>query len=211
MPPPPTKKIQRKPRAATRPTPPAEKIKKPPERFRLELYGSLILTILLVLLPMASYAKGIFLTVIAAMMGDVAWNSPETIDWSPSRKLRRWGAAVVVLLLVGWGSIHNQSREDTRQRLRESIAQSLAEGSKLQDACLSGNSGEAEIAATAWGGETGKWLGDNLGSAEAIRFNNPSGQVLPGSRYNPVQQTCWSYVSLRMIVLKDIANGIEYQ
>jgi hypothetical protein len=214
--PPPTKKSQKKPRATLRATRPEEKIRKPPvkepfQRFGLELYGSAILTILMVLLPMASYVKGIFLTVIAAMVSDIAWNSPGTMHLSRSRKLRRWGSAVVVLGLVGWGSIHKQSREDTKQRLREPMAQMLATGSKMQDACLSGNWGDAETAAIGWGEETGKWLTDNLGSAEAIRFNNPSGQILPGSRYNPVQQRCWSYVSLRMIVLKDIANGIEYQ
>jgi hypothetical protein len=212
--PPPPKKIQKRPRAiprATRPPRPEVKIKKPPKRFRLELYGSAILTILVVLLPMASYVKVIFLTVIAAMIGDIVRNSPETKYWSPNRKLRRWGAAVVVLALVAWGSIHKQSTEDTRQRLREPMAQILATGSKLQDACLSGNWGDAENAATAWGGETGQWLTDNLGSPEAIRFNNPTGQILPGSRYNPAQQRCWSYVSIRMIVLKDLANGIEYQ
>ncbi|HVS90309.1 MAG TPA: hypothetical protein VHF01_19060 [Candidatus Acidoferrum sp.] len=95
--------------------------------------------------------------------------------------------------------------------MREPMAQILAEGSKMQDACLSGNWGDAETAAAAWGEKTGKWLTENLGSAEAISFNNPTGQILPGSRYNPVQQRCWSYVSVRMIVLKDIANGIEYQ
>jgi hypothetical protein len=216
--PPPPKKIQKKPRAtpgATRPEgkikKPQAKIKKPPKRFRLELYGSAIFAILVVALPMASYLKVIFLTVIAAMIGDIVRNSPDTIYWSPSRKLRRWGSAVVVLALVGWGSIHKQSREDTRQRLREPMAQILATGSKMQDACLSDNGGEAETAATAWGEKTGQWLTDNLGTVEALRFNNPSGQILPGSRYNPVQQRCWSYVSLRMIVLKDIANGIEYQ
>ena len=208
--PPPTKKIPKKP-LATRPPRPEVKIKKPFERFRLEIYGSAILTILLVVLPIAWYVKFIFLTVIAAMVSDIAWNSPVTMHLSRSRKLRRWGSAVVVLVLVGWGSIRKQYRDDTRQRLREPRAQILATASKMQDACLSGNWGEAETAATAWGGETGKWLADNLGSAEAIRFNNPSGQILPGSRYNPVQQRCWSYVSLRMIVLKDIANGIEYQ
>jgi hypothetical protein len=210
--PPPPKKIQKR----LRTTRPEEKIKKPPvkkplERFGLELYGSAILTILLVVLPMTWYVKSILLTVIAATVSDVAWNSPATIDWSSSRKLRRWGTAVVILVLVGWGSIRKQYRDDTRQRLREPMAQILATGSKMQNACLSGEGGEAETAATAWGGDTGKWLADNLGSAEAIRFNNPSGQILPGSRYNPVQQRCWSYVSLRMIVLKDIANGIEYQ
>jgi hypothetical protein len=211
--PPPTriKKIQKRPRAIPRATRPPEKTEKPPERFRLELYSSAILTILLVLLPMASYVKCIFLAVVAAMVSDIAWNSPWTMHLSRSRKLRRWGAAVVVLALVGWGSIHSQSRNDTRQRLREPMAQILSEGSQLQDACLSGNSGDAETAATAWGGKTGQWLSDNLGTAESIRFNNPSGQILPGSRYNSAQQRCWSYVSLRMIVLKDVANGIEYQ
>ncbi len=214
--PPPTKKSQKKPRATLRATRPEEKIKKPPvkepfQRCRLEIYGSAILTILLVVLPLTWYVKCVLLTAIAAMMGDIAWNSPETIYWSPRRKLRRWGSAVVVLVLVAWVSIHKQYRDDTRQRLREPMAQILATGSKMQGACLSGNSEEAETAATAWGGETGKWLTDNLGSAEAMRFNNPAGQILPGSRYNPVQQRCWSYVSLRMIVLKDIANGIEYQ
>jgi hypothetical protein len=214
--PPPTKKSQKKPRATLRATRPEEKIRKPPvkepfQRFGLELYGSAILTILMVLLPIASYVKGIFLTVIAAMVSDIAWNSPGTMHLSRSRKFRRWGSAVLVLGLVGWGSIHMQYREDTRQRLRGPMAQMLATGSKMQDACLSGNSEEAETAATAWGGETGKWLTDNLGSAEAMRFNNPTGQILPGSRYNSDQQRCWSYVSLRMIVLKDIANGIEYQ
>jgi hypothetical protein len=214
--PPPPKKIQKRPRAIPRASRSEEKIKKPPvkkplERFRLEFYGSAILTILVVALPMVSYVKGIFLIVIAAIVGDIVRNSPVTIDWSRNRKLGRWGSAVVVLGLVGWVSIRKQDRDDTRQRLREPMAQMLATGSKMQDACLSGNSEEAEAAATAWGGETGKWLTDNLGSAEAIRFNNPSGQILPGSRYNPVQQRCWSYVSLRMIVLKDIANGIEYQ
>jgi hypothetical protein len=207
--PPPTKKIPKK-TLATRPPRPEVKIKKPFERFRLEIYGSAILTILLVVLPLTWYVKCVLLAAIAAMMGDIAWNSPQTIYWSPRRKLRRWGSAVVVLVLVAWVSIHKQYRDDTRQRLREPMAQILATGSKMQDACLSGNSEEAETAATAWGGETGKWLTDNLGSAEAIRFNNPAGQILPGSRYNPVQQRCWSYVSLRMIVLKDIANGIEY-
>jgi hypothetical protein len=209
--PPPPKKIQKRPRAISRATSPEVKIKKPPERFRLELYGGAILTILLVALPMTWYVKGVFLTVVAAMISDIVRNSPETKSWSRNRKLRRWGSAVVVLALVAWGSIHRQSREDTRQRLREPMAQILATGSKMQDACLSGNWGDAETAATAWGGKTGQWLSDNLGSAEAIRFNNPTGQLLPGSRYNPVQQRCWSYVSLRMIVLKDIANGIEYQ
>jgi hypothetical protein len=214
--PPPTKKSQKKPRATLRATGPEEKIKKPPvkepfQRFGLEIYGSAILTILLVVLPLTWYVKCVLLTAIAAIVGDIVRNSPETIHWSPSRKLRRWGSAVVVLVLVGWGSVHKQYREDTRQRLRGPMAQMLATGSKMQDACLSGDWGEAETAATAWGGETGKWLTDNLGTAEAIRFNNPTGQILPGSRYNPVQQRCWSYVSLRMIVLKDIANGIEYQ
>jgi hypothetical protein len=216
--PPPPKKPQKKPRAISGATGPELKIKKPPakikkafDRFRWEFYGGAILTILVVVLPMTWYVKGIFLAVIAAMVSDLTWNSAVAMQWSRGRKWRRWGSAVVVLALVGWGSIHMQYREDTRQRLREPMAQMLAAGSKMQDACLSGDWGEAETAATAWGGETGKWLTDNLGSAEAIRFNNPSGQILPGSRYNPVQQRCWSYVSLRMIVLKDIANGIEYQ
>jgi hypothetical protein len=214
--PPPPKKIQKRPRTTPRATRPEEKIKKPPvkkplERFGLELYGSVILTILVVLFPMASYVKGIFLAVIAAMVSDLTWNSAVAMQWSRGRKWRRWGAAVVVLGLVGWGSIRKQYRDDTKQRLRGPMAQMLATGSKMQDACLSGDRGEAETAATAWGGETRKWLADNLGSAEAIRFNNPTGQILPGSRYNSDQQRCWSYVSLRMIVLKDIANGIEYQ
>jgi hypothetical protein len=216
--PPPPKKPQKKPRAISGATRHELKIKKPPakikkafDRFRWEFYGGAILTILVVVLPMTWYVKGIFLAVIAAMVSDLTWNSAVAMQWSRGRKWRRWGSAVVVLALVGWGSIHMQYREDTRQRLREPMAQMLATGSKMQDACLSGDWGEAETAATAWGGETGKWLTDNLGSAEAIRFNNPSGQILPGSRYNPVQQRCWSYVSLRMIVLKDIANGIEYQ
>ena len=219
--PPPPKKIQKKPRAIPRVTRPDEKIKKPPvkkppvkepfDRFRWEFYGSAILAILLVVLPMTWYVKSIFLTLIAAMVSDIAWNSPVAMRWSPRRKLLRWGAAVVVLALVGWVSIHAQYREDTKQRLREPMALILAQGAKLQDACLSDNSEEAETAATAWGGETGKWLTDNLGSAEAIRFNNPTGQILPGSRYNAVQQRCWSYVTLRMIVLKDIANNIEHQ
>src|SRR6267378_190385 len=155
--PPPPKKPQKKPRAISGATRPELKIKKPPakikkafDRFRWEFYGGAILTILVVVLPMTSYVKGIFLAV-----------------------------------LVAWVSIHKQYRDDTKQRLREPVAQILATGSKMQDACLSGNSEEAETAATAWGGETGKWLTDNLGSAEAMRFNNPAGQILPGSRYNP--------------------------
>jgi hypothetical protein len=186
-------------------------VKKPFERFWLEFYASVILTILLVMLPVTWYVKCILLAVIAAMVSDLAWNSPVAMQWSHGRKLRRWGAAVVVLALVAWVCIRTQYREDTRQRLREPMALILAEGAKLQDACLSNNEGDAETAATAWGGETGQWLTDNLGSAEATQFNNPAGQILPGSRYNAVQQRCWSYVSLRMIVLKDIANGIEYQ
>jgi len=212
----PPKRIQKRPRAIPRATRPEEKIKKPPakkpfERFRLESYGSAILTLLLVVLPMTWYVKGILLTVIVAIVSDIAWNSPATMHLSRSRKLLRWGAAVVLLALVGWVSVRTQYREDTKQRLREPVAQILAQGAKLQDACLSDNSEEAETAATAWGGETGKWLTDNLGSAEAIRFNNPAAQILPGSRYNPVQQKCWSYVTLRMVVLKDIANDIEHQ
>jgi hypothetical protein len=219
--PPPIKKSQKKPRAIPRATRPEEEIKKPPvkkppvkepfDRFRWEFYASAILTFLIVVLPMTWYVKGILLTVIAAMVSDLAWNSPAAMRWSPRRKLLRWGAAVVVLALVGWVSIRTQYQEDTKQRLREPVAQILAQGAKLQDACLSDNSEEAETAATAWGGETGKWLTDNLGSAEAIRFNNPAGQILPGSRYNSVQQKCWSYVTLRMVVLKDIANDIEHQ
>jgi hypothetical protein len=217
--PPPPKKPQKKP-GTTRPElkvkKPQAKIQKPPvkkpfDRFRWEFYGSAILTLLLVVLPMTWYVKGILLTVIAAMVSDLAWNSPVAMRWSRSRKLLRWAAAVVLLALVGWVSIRAQYREETKQRLREPMAQILAQGAKLQDACLSDNSEEAETAAAAWGGETGKWLTDNLGSAEAIRFNNPAGQILPGSRYNPVQQKCWSYVTLRMIVLKDIANDIEHQ
>ena len=219
----PPKKIQKKPRAtpgATGPElkikKPQAKIKKPPvkkpfDRFRLEFYGSAILAILLVVLPMTWYVESIFLAVIAAMVSDISWNSPFTMHLSRGRKWRRWGAAVVVLALVAWVSIRTQYREDTKQRLREPMGQILAQGAKLQDACLSDEGGEAETAATAWGEKTGKWLADNLGSAEAIRFNNPTGQVLPGSRYNPVQQRCWSYVTLRMIVLKDIANEMERQ
>lgn len=199
-----------------RATRPEEKIKKPLakkpfDRFRLEFYGSAIFATLLVVLPMTWYVKGILLTVIAAMVSDLAWNSPVAMRWSRNRKLLRWGAAVVVLALVGWVSIRTQYREDTKQRLREPMAQILAQGAKLQDACLSDNSEEAQTAATAWGGETGKWLTDNIGSAEEARFNNPAGQILPGSRYNAVQQRCWSYVTLRMIVLKDIANDMEHQ
>jgi hypothetical protein len=222
--PPPPKKPQKKP-GTTRPElkikSPQEKIKKPPvkkppvkepfERFRLEFYASAILAILLLVLPMTWYIKCIFLVAIAAMVSDLAWNSPVAMRWSRSRKSLRWGAAVVVLALVGWVSIRTQYREDTKQRLREPMAQILAQGAKLQGACLSENSEDAETAATTWGGETGKWLADNLGSAEATRFNNPAGQILPGSRYNAAQQRCWSYVTLRMIVLKDIANQMEHQ
>jgi hypothetical protein len=186
-------------------------VKKPFERFRLEFYASVILTILLVVLPVTWYVKCLFLAVIAAMVSDFAWNSPATMHLSRGRKLLRWAAAVVVLALVAWVSIRMQYREDTKQRLRQPMALILAEGAKLQDACLSNNEGDAETAATAWGGETGQWLADNLGSAEATRFNNPAGQILPGSRYNAVQQRCWSYVSLRMIILKDIANEMEHQ
>jgi hypothetical protein len=220
MPPPPKKPQKRLP-ATPRATRPPEKIKKPPvqkplakkpfERFRLEFYGSAILAILLVALPMTWYVKCIFLVVIAAMVSDLAWNSPVAMRWSRNRKLLRWAVAIVVLALVGWVSIRTQYREDTKQRLREPMAQILAQGAKLQDACLSDNSEEAEAAATAWGGETGKWLTDNLGSPDATRFNNPTGQILPGSRYNAVQQRCWSYVTPRMIALKDIANDIEHQ
>jgi hypothetical protein len=214
--PPPPKKPQKRPPATPRATRPPEKIKKPPvkkpfERFGLESYGSAILAILLLALPMTWYVKCIFLVVIAATVSDLAWNSPVAMRWSRSRKLLRWGVAVVVLALVGWVSIRMQYREDSKQRLREPMAQILAQGAKLQDACLSDNSEDAEIAATAWGEKTGQWLTDNLGSAEAARFNNPTGQILPGSRYNAVQQRCWSYVTLRMIVLKDIANEIEHQ
>ncbi len=219
----PPKKPEKKPRAtpgATGPElkikKPQAKIKKPPvkkpfDRFRLEFYASAILAILLVALPMTWYVRGIFLAAIAAIVSDIAWNSPLTMHLSRSRKWLRWGAAVAVLALVAWVSIRTQYREDTKQRLREPMVQILAQGAKMQDACLSDDWGEAETAATAWGGKTGKWLTDNLGSAEAIRFNNPAGQVLPGSRYNPVQQRCWSYITLRMIVLKDIANEIEHQ
>jgi hypothetical protein len=219
--PPPPKKPQKRPPATPRATRPPEKIKKPPvqkppakkpfERFRLESYGSAILAILLVVLPMTWYVKGILLTVIAAMVSDLAWNSPVAMRWSRNRKLLRWAAAVVVLALVGWVSIRAQYREDTKQRLREPMAQILAQGAKLQDACLSDNSEEAETAGTAWGDKTGQWLADNLGTAQATRFNNPAGQILPGSRYNAVQQRCWSYTTLRMIALKDIANDIEHQ
>jgi len=221
--PPPPKKPQKKPRATLGATGPELKIKKPQakikrppvkkpfDRFRLEFYGSAILAILLVVLPMTWYVESIFLAVIAAMVSDISWNSPFTMHLSRGRKWRRWGAAVVVLALVAWVSIRTQYREDTKQRLREPMAKILAQGAKLQDACLSDEGGEAETAATAWGEKTGKWLADNLGSAEAIRFNNPTGQILPGSRYNAAQQRCWSYVTLRMMVLKDIANEIEHQ
>jgi hypothetical protein len=215
----PPKKPQKKP-GTTRPElkikKPQAKIKKPPvkkpfDRFRLEFYASAILAILLVVLPMTLYVKCLFLAVIAAMVSDIAWNSSFTMQWSRSRKWLRWGAAVVVLALVAWVSIRAQYREDTKQRLREPMAQILAQGAKLQDACLSDDWGEAETAATAWGGKAGQWLADNFGSAEAIRFNNPTGQVLPGSRYNAAQQRCWSYVTLRMMALKDIANEMEHQ
>jgi hypothetical protein len=186
-------------------------VKKPFDRFQWEFYAGAILLILLAALPMAWYVKGLLLAVIAAMVSDFAWNSPVTMHLTRGRKLLRWGAAVVVLAMVGWISIRAQYQEDTKQRLREPMAQILAEGAQLQDACLSSNSGDAEEAATAWGGKTGQWLMDKLGSAEAGRFNNPTGEILPGNRYNPVQQRCWSYVSLRMIALKDIANEIEHQ
>jgi len=186
-------------------------VKKPFDRFRLEYYASAILAILLVVLPMTWYVKCLFLAVIAAMVSDIAWNSPVTMRWSRDRKWLSWGAAVVVLALVAWVSIRAQYREDTKQRLREPMAQILAEGAKLQDACLSDNSEAAVTGAIAWGEKTGKWLTDNLDSAEATRFNNPSGQILPGSRYNPVQQRCWSYVTLRMMALKDIANEMARQ
>lgn len=214
--PPPPKRPQKRPRVTPRTPHPGEKIKKPPvkkpfDRFRLEFYASAILAILLVVLPMTWYVKGILLAVIAAMVSDIAWNSPVAMRLSRSRKWLSRGAAVVVLALVAWVSIRAQYREDTKQRLREPMAQILAEGAKLQDACLSDDWGEADTAATAWGEKTGQWLTDNLGSAEAMRFKNPAGQILPGSRYNPVQQRCWSYVTLRMIVLKDIANEMERQ
>jgi hypothetical protein len=186
-------------------------VKKPFDRFRWEFYASAILTFLMVTLPMAWYVKLIFVAVIAAMVSDLTWNSPLAMQWSRGRKWRRWYAAVVVLALVAWVSIRMQYREDSKQQLREPMAQILAQGAKLQDACLSSNSGDAETAAAAWGGKTGQWLTENIGSAEASRFNNPTGQISPGNRYNPVQQRCWSYVSLRMIVLKDIANEIEHQ
>jgi hypothetical protein len=212
----PPKKIQKKPRATPGTTRPKEKLRKPPvkkpfDRFRLEFYAGAILAILLVVLPMTWYVRGIFLAAIAAMVSDMAWNSPVTMRWSRNRKWLSWGAAVVVLALVAWVSIRAQYREDTKQRLREPMAQILAEGAKLQDACLSDNSEAAVTAAIAWGEETSKLLTHNLDSAEATRFNNPTGQILPGSRYNPVQQRCWSYVTLRMMVLKDIANEMDRQ
>jgi hypothetical protein len=219
----PPKKPQKKPGTTPRVTRPEEKtknplvkkpqakIKKPFDRFRLEFYGCAILTFPLLVLPMTWYAKGMLLTVIAAMVSDTVWNSPVTMHLTRKRKLRRWIAALVVLTAVGWVSIRMQYREDTRKRLREPMAQILAQGAKMQDACLSSNWGDAETVATAWGGETGKWLADNLGSAEAVRFNNPTGELLPGSRYNAVQQRCWSYVSLRMIALKEIANEMEHK
>lgn len=217
--PPPPKKPQKKP-GTTRPALKIKglqakikkaPVKKPFDRFRLEFYASAILAILLVVLPMTWYVKCLFLAVIAAMVSDMAWNSPVAMRLSPSRKRLSRGAAVAVLALVAWVSVRAQYREDTKQHLREPMAQILAEGAKLQDACLSDDWGEADTAATAWGEKTGQWLADNLGSAEAIRFKNPAGQILPGSRYNPVQQRCWSYVTLRMIVLKDIANEMERQ
>ena len=214
--PPPPKKPQKKPRATPGTTRPElkikkfqAKIKKPFDRFRLEFYGCAILAIVLFVLPMAWYVRGILLAVIAAMVSDTVWNSPVTMHLTRGRKLRRWVAAVAVLALVAWVSIRMQYREDTKRRLREPMAQILAQGAKMQDFCLSDNWADAEAAATAWGGETGKWLTENVGSAAADRFNNPTGQILPGSRYNPVQQRCWSYVSLRMIVLKDVANELE--
>jgi len=216
--PPPPKKPQKKPRATPGTILPELKIKKPPakikkplDRFRLESYGCAILTIFLVLLPVTWYVKCIFLAAIAAMVSDLTWNSPVAMRWSRSRKLLRWVAAVAVLALVAWVSIRMQYREDTKQRLREPMAQIFAEGVKLQDACLSNNGADAETAAAAWGGKTGKWLTENVGSTAADRFNNPAGQILPGSRYNPVQQRCWSYVTLRMVVLKDITNEVEHQ
>ena len=190
---------------------PPAKIKKPFDRFRWEFYASAILTFLVVVLAMAWYVKLLFVAVIAAMVSDLTWNSPLAMQWSRGRKWRRWCAAVFALALVAWVSIRMQYREDSKQRLREPMAQILAEGVKLQDACLTSNSGDAESAATSWGRKTGQWLTDNLGSAQATRFNNPAGQILPGSRYNAVQQRCWSYVTLRMVVLKDIANEIEHQ
>jgi hypothetical protein len=186
-------------------------VKKPFDRFRFELYAGAILLILLVALPMAWYGKGIFLAVIVAMVSDLTWNSPVAMQWPRSGKWRRWVAAMLLLAAVGLVSIRMQYREDTKQRLREPMAQILAEGAKLQDACLSGNPGDAEATATDWGEKTGKWLADNAGSAEASRFSNPTGQLLPGSRYSPIQQRCWSYVSLRMIVLKETANEMEHQ
>jgi hypothetical protein len=212
----PPKKIQRKPRVTPGTIRPKEKIKKPPvkkpfDRFRLEFYAGAILAVLLVVLPMAWYVSGIFLVVIAAMVSDMVWNSPVAMRLSLSRKWLSWGAAVAVLAMVGWVSIRAQYREDAKQRLREPMAHVLAEGAKLQDACLSDNSEVAVTAAIAWGEETSKLLTHNLDSAEATRFNNPTGQILPGSRYNPVQQRCWSYVTLRMMVLKDIANEMDRQ
>jgi hypothetical protein len=186
-------------------------VKKPFDRYRWEFCAGAVLLVLLVALPMTWYGKGIFLAVIAAMVSDLAWNSPVAMQWSRGRKWRRWVAAMVVLAAVGLVSLRMQYREDTKQRLREPMAQILAEGAKLQDACLSGNWGDTEAAATAWGEKTGKWLADNAGSAEASRFSNPTGQLQPGNRYNPAQQRCWSYVSLRMIVLKEIANEMEHQ
>ena len=186
-------------------------VKKPFDRFRWEFYACAILTFPLFVLPMTWYVKGILLVVIAAMVSDLTWNSPVAMQWPRSGKWRRWVAAMVVLAALGLVSLRMQYREDTKQRLREPMAQILAEGAKLQDACLSGNWGDAEAAATAWGEKTGKWLADNAGSAEASRFGNPTGQLQPGSRYNPAQQRCWSYVSLRMIALKEIANDMEHQ
>jgi hypothetical protein len=186
-------------------------VKKPFDRFRWEFYAGAILTFLVVVLAMAWYLKVIFLAVIAAMVSDLTWNSPLAMQWSRGRKWRRWVAALVVLGLVAWVSIRMQYREDTKQGLREPMAQILAQGAKLQDACLSSNWADAESAASSWGGKTGQWLTENIGSAEAGRFNNSAGQVLPGNRYNAVQQRCWSYVTLRMVVLKDIANEIERQ
>jgi hypothetical protein len=217
----PPKKPQRIRRVTPGAARPGEKSKKPPvkktpvkkpfDRFRWEIYGGAILTILLIALPVTWYVKGIFVAVIAAMVSDFARNSPLAMQWTRGRKLRRWGAAVGVLALVGWGSIRMQYGEDKKQRLREPMAQLLAEGTELQSACLSGNSRDTETAAAAWNEKTGKWLAENAGSAEASRFNNPTGQVLPGNRYNAVQQRCWSYVSLRMVVLKEIANEINDQ
>jgi hypothetical protein len=186
-------------------------VKKPFDRFGWEFYAGTILIFLVVVLPMAWYVKGVLLAVIAAMVSDLAWNSPVAMQWSRGRKWRRWGAAVAVLAAVAWVSIRMQYQEDAKQRLREPMAQILAEGAKLQDSCLSSNSGDAETAATAWSEKTGQWLEENLSAAEARRFNNPTGEILPGNRYNPVQQKCWSQVSLRMIILKDIANDMEHQ